>query len=116
RWRPGSLTKKALPRPAPPGAEMRIDELRFQQRFGGYSRDELPLLRGPQPPEFNEPLPPLDDDAALQAEPAGLGGTSFNEHHASILRMRQLNFRAVESHPELTLTFRSKNATLRGLS
>ena len=40
-----------------------------------------------------------------------IGGLQADERRVSELRMIQLNFRGVEVHPELTLTFRSRSRT-----
>ena len=115
-WRAGALSKKEAEPPAPPPSEMRLEDLLFLRRFAGYGRGELPQF----PPA---PAPLLEKSAALQGglleSGAGrvtvdgtLTGFQSNEMRVAELRMTQLNYRCVEVHPELTLSLRSKSASL----
>ena len=115
-WRAGALSKKEAEPPAPPPSEMRLEDLLFLRRFAGYGKGELPQLP-------LAPAPLLEKSAALQGglldSGAGritvdgtLSGFQSNEMRVGELRMTQLNYRCVEVHPELTLSLRSKSASL----
>ncbi len=116
-WRPGIRAKKEAGDAAKPPAGTTLDELRFLRRFAGFGKNELPTLPAAPFPELDrEALPAgglFEDPAGAAMFGSGAGGTPSGEERAGKLRMVQLDFRSVEVHPEVTLTFRSKSATLR---
>ncbi|HLX62897.1 MAG TPA: hypothetical protein VKX17_16595 [Planctomycetota bacterium] len=118
RWRAGALSRPAVTQAAPEGG-MTLDDLRFQQRYAGFGVRELPMLSPPRFPDLRDTPPPADlgeEAADFLAKETASGVSVVNENFAAQLGMTQLNFRGVEVHPELTLTFRSKSATMRGFS
>jgi hypothetical protein len=119
-WRDGALVKKASFAPAKSPDEMTIEDLLFMRRFAGYRPGEIPPPQPGQPPALNPAPPPAG--GLSEKQPGQLlvenstGGFDIDEKRVSDLRMTRLNFRIVEAHPELTLSFRSRNATSRGIA
>jgi hypothetical protein len=99
---------------------MNVEDLSFMRRFAGYSPGEIPPPPVPQPPALNQTPPPAGGLSEKQPGQilveTSTGGFEINEKRVADLRMTRLNFRSVEAHPELTLSFRSRNAPLRGFA
>jgi hypothetical protein len=115
-WRAGSMSQKEMEPVMPPPSEMRVDDLRYLLRFAGYRPGELGAASQTHAPELEKAFASqsglLESDIGRSALDGSLGGFQSDEKRITDLRMTQLNFRGVEVHPELTLTFRSKGQTL----
>jgi len=120
RWRTGALSKREPVPGAPSSQDMRVEDLRFLLRFPGYKAGELPAFGVAPAPELEKALASqsslLERDADRLAMDSSIGGFQADERRVGELRMIQLNFRGVEVHPELTLTFRSKSRTTNAIA
>ncbi len=114
-WRPGTIKQKEMDVTLPSLQDMRLEDLRFLLRFPGYRRGELSPPPSAPAPELEKAFVSqngiLEADSGRTAIESHLGGFQSDEKRMADLRMSQLNFRGVEVHPELTLTFRSKSKT-----